>query len=59
MKQTYISPLMCAMQTQHEMPIAVSGVNSTNGIGYGGVDQNGTVEPDVKGNPFGDSLFDE
>ena len=59
MKQTYITPLMSAVRLHGEGLIAVSGVSSNQGIGYGGVDQNGTVEPEVKGNPFGDSLFDE
>lgn len=41
------------------MPLAASGVTSDLGIGYGGVDSNGTQEADVKENYFGGSLFDE
>ena len=59
MKKPYIIPETCVVLTLHEMPIAVSGVTGNNGIGFGGVDKEGTVEPEVKGNPFGDSVFDE
>ncbi len=52
MKKTYIIPQMSVAQTGYEMPIAVSGVTSSNGIGYGGVDENGEKEPEVKANPF-------
>ena len=44
-----------------EMMLAASGVKSVNNgvnIGYGGVDEEGTVEAEVKGNPFGDSVFE-
>ena len=41
-----------------ELPLAVSGVTSNNGIGYGGVDEDGSHEADVKGNPYGESIFE-
>ena len=43
---------MCVEVTQHETPLAASGVSSNNGIGYGGVDEQGQKDPDVKANPF-------
>ena len=49
---------MRVVRTLHELPLAASGVTSGQGIGYGGVDEGGEKDPDVKGNPFGDSLFD-
>ena len=59
MKKTYLSPSMRVTEAQHELPLAASGVTSDLGIGYGGVDSNGTQEADVKENYFGGSLFDE
>lgn len=61
MKKTYIKPEMNAVRVHGEQMIAVSGVKSVNNgvnIGYGGVDEEGTVEAEVKGNPFGDSVFE-
>ena len=52
---------MNAVRVHGEQMIAVSGVKSVNNgvnIGYGGVDEEGTVEAEVKGNPFGDSVFE-
>ena len=59
MKKTYLYPSMRVTETQHELPLAASGVTSELGIGYSGVDDTGTQDPDVKGNYFGNSLFDE
>ena len=61
MKKTYIRPEMIAVRMCGEMMLAASGVKSVNNgvnIGYGGVDEDGTVEAEVKGNPFGDSIFE-
>lgn len=52
MKKTYITPRMIAVQLHGEALIAQSGVTSSNGIGYGGVDDQGQKDPDVKANPF-------
>lgn len=52
MKKTYIIPRMIAVQLHGEALIAQSGVTSSNGIGYGGVDDQGQKDPDVKANPF-------
>ena len=52
---------MIAVRMCGEMMLAASGVKSVNNgvnIGYGGVDEDGTVEAEVKGNPFGDSIFE-
>lgn len=59
MKKTYFIPKLKIKRVQQESPLAVSGVVSNNGIGYGGVDTEGTREAEVKGNPFGGSIFDD
>ena len=56
MKKTYIIPDMSVVQTQHGKPIAGS-VTSDNGIGYGGVDDGGNIDPDVKANHY--SVWDD
>ena len=48
MKKTYIIPVVGVVATQCELPLAGSGVASNNGIGYGGVDTDGTLDPEVK-----------
>ncbi|MBR1791206.1 MAG: hypothetical protein IJ754_05585 [Bacteroidaceae bacterium] len=61
MKKEYIKPVMNIVRVNGEMMLAASGVKSVNNgvnIGYGGVDEEGTVEAEVKGNPFGDSVFE-
>ena len=58
MKETYIIPCMYVRVVTQELPLAVSGVTSNNGIGYGGVDEDGSHEADVKGNPYGESIFE-
>lgn len=52
MKRTYIIPEMHVVPCLQSLPIAASGVTSNNGIGYGGVDEGGTLEPEVKENTF-------
>lgn len=50
MKKSYISPVLDAADMESEDILAASlGVGGDNGIGYGGVDNGGTVEPAVKG----------
>lgn len=43
---------MSAVQLHGEALIAQSGVTGSNGIGYGGMDEQGEKDPDVKANPF-------
>lgn len=55
MKKTYIIPKMSVMQMAQESPLAGSGVKSiSNGvdIGYGGVDEDGALDANVKANNF-------
>ena len=59
MKKTYTNPKMRVLQLQGEKVLAASGVTSNNGISYGGIDEDGTKDPSVKANPFGDSIFEE
>lgn len=46
MKKIYLQPLAKVAQMTTENIICSSqGVQSNNGIGYGGVDSNGTIDP--------------
>ena len=45
MKKRYITPAMKAASMEMENLMTDSGVVSTQGIGYGGVDEGGTIEP--------------
>lgn len=58
MKKIYIVPNMKALQMQGEQVLAASGVISNNGIGYGGVDTDGTKDPSVKENIFDENPFE-
>ena len=58
MKKTYIIPNVCVQAVTQELPLTGSGVTSNNGIGYGGVDEDGSKEANVKENPYGNSIFD-
>lgn len=61
MKKAYIKPETSVEYIFDEQMLAVSGVKSINNgvnIDYGGVDEDGDLEADVKGNPFGESIFD-
>ena len=48
MKETYLAPNALFYDVHPAMPLAVSGVTSDNGIGYGGVDEEGTKEPGAR-----------
>lgn len=48
MKTIYIIPSMEILELSVENMIATSGVNS-DGIGYGGVDEDGTLTPSSRG----------
>ena len=58
MKKTYIIPFAEVMLTEQEQPLATSGVVSNNGIGFGGVDEDGNLDAEVRGNIFGESSYD-
>lgn len=52
MKKTYVQPEIIIEQLFDEQIIATSGVMSVNNgvnIGYGGIDEDGGLEADVKG----------
>jgi len=57
MKKTYINPVAKYLSVEEESILAASGVTSNNGIEYGGVDTEGTLDPSVKENVFEDSPF--
>jgi hypothetical protein len=59
MKKTYMTPALEVQYVQFEQMIALSitGVGGNSGIGIG-KDDDLPEEADVKGNPFGDSIFD-
>jgi hypothetical protein len=44
MKKTYLQPSM-AMDIMMTESMICNSVTSENGIGYGGVDENGTIDP--------------
>ncbi len=48
MKATYITPCMDTEEISVENMIATSGVTS-DGIGYGGVDEDGSLTPSSRG----------
>ena len=48
MKKTYIAPNIVVMEIESEMILAASGVYSDTGIGYGGVDTEGSKDAEAK-----------
>ena len=48
MKKTYIVPNTVVVDIESEMILAASGVNSDTGIGYGGVDTEGSKDAEAK-----------
>ena len=58
MKKTYINPSLKALQLQSEKVLAASGVIGSNGITYGGIDEEGTKDPSVKENLFEENPFE-
>ena len=52
MKKRYIIPEMKVVRLHGETILSASGVTSNNGIGYGGVDVDGSLDADVKENNF-------
>lgn len=57
MKKTYICPLIKQEKTECCAMLASSLISSDNGIGYGGVDEDGSHDPQVKEADW--SLWDE
>jgi hypothetical protein len=45
MKREYVAPQMEQMQMDEELPLCGSVKSSSNGIGYGGVDVDGILDP--------------
>ena len=52
MKKKYIIPETKVVRLHGETILSASGVTSNNGIGYGGVDVDGSLDADVKENSF-------
>ena len=48
MKKTYIAPNTVVVEIESEMILAASGVYSDTGIGYGGVDTEGSKDAEAK-----------
>ena len=48
MKKKSVCPLLKQEEAECCQMLALSGINSNNGIGYGGVDRDGDQEPSVK-----------
>lgn len=48
MKKTYIAPDTDVVEIESEMILAESGVYSNTGIGYGGVDTEGSMDAEAK-----------
>ena len=57
-KKTYIVPAIAEEAVLTEQFLAVSGVSSDNGIGYGGVDTEGEKDPSSRRDAW-DDLEDE
>ena len=55
MKKIYIAPNTVVVEIESEMILAASGVHSDKGIGYGGVDTDGSIDAEAR--PF-DSRWD-
>lgn len=50
MKKHYIQPTMTKQEFETISLLSASGVKSNNGIGFGGVDNNGSADPDANSN---------
>mgnify|MGYP000338519667 CR=1 FL=1 len=48
MKKTYIAPNTVVVEIESERLLAASGVHSDTGIGYGGVDTEGSKDAEAK-----------
>jgi len=48
MKRTYIAPATEVLECMTEQMIATSDVTSDNGLDYGGIDENGSMEAETR-----------
>ena len=48
MKKRYIAPAMDQVLMEDEVELLSGSVTGTNGIGYGGVDTEGSKDPDAR-----------
>ena len=55
MKKTYFAPVMETISMNVE--VSILSVSSPIGIGYGGVDEDGSKDPSVKENIFEENAF--
>jgi len=58
MKKAYINPIAELVSVEEETFMATSGVTGGDGIGYGGVDTDGSIEPSVKESIFEENPFE-
>ena len=57
MKKEYRNPVIDVLECMTEQMIAASGVDSNNGIGYGGIDDDGSMNAETR-MLFNDFLLD-
>lgn len=58
MKKTYKTPSLSLTVELITMPVCGTGVTGNNGIGSGGTDEEGVIDPDVKSRyGFNEDLF--
>ena len=57
MKKVYTTPAVEVLEYISEQMIAASGVEGSNGIGYGGIDENGSMNAETR-MIFNDFLFE-
>ena len=48
MKKEYRNPVVDVLECMTEQMIAASGVDSNNGIGYGGIDNDGSINAETR-----------
>lgn len=54
MKKKYNTPGMCIVEIQNISPLANSDISSDVGLGYGGVDDDGSIIPEARENIWDD-----
>ncbi len=52
MKKTYMMPAISVERAEQEVELMSGSVASNNGIGYGGVDTEGDMDPDARDYDF-------
>ena len=58
MKKKYSTPGMTMVELQHTGPLANSDISSDYGLGYGGVDGDGSVIPESRENDIWDDNWE-